>query len=170
MRDVSNLFGACACSGCAPPGFVYSDAGEKDRQLCSSGGVGDTEGTRTEDEDGRARGSLHRREISALEPLARATLRSRDRKLEALLDMLEQAFEELKTDRGHDFLHVQGHSQIPRREARGEGILAGADVRSYSREGRGLPARREEQGAGRSRVQGGANSRFYLPAKSLEKD
>ena len=62
----------------------------------------------TEDEDGEHEARFTAAEISALEPLARATLRSRDRKLEALLDMLEQAFGELKTDRVMIFSTFRG--------------------------------------------------------------
>ena len=47
-------------------------------------------------------------EISALEPLARATLHSRDRKLEALLSMLHQAFGELGADRVMIFSTFRG--------------------------------------------------------------
>ena len=60
-------------------------------------------------------------EIRALEPLARATLRSRDRKLEALIEMLAQAFGELKTDRVMIFSTFRGTLRYLAEELRERG-------------------------------------------------
>ena len=62
--------------------------------------------TESEDEEHEAR--FTRDEIGALEPLARAVLRTRDRKLDVLFDMLEQAFGELATDRVMVFSTFRG--------------------------------------------------------------
>ena len=61
-----------------------------------------------EDEDDEHKARFTLAEISALEPLARATLRSRDRKIDALFEMLAQAFGELKTDRVMIFSTFRG--------------------------------------------------------------
>ena len=60
-------------------------------------------------------------EIRVLEPLARATLRSRDRKLEALVEMLAQAFGELKTDRVMVFSTFRGTLRYLAEELRERG-------------------------------------------------
>ena len=61
-----------------------------------------------EDEDDEHEARFTASEISVLEPPARATLRSRDRKIEALVEMLEQAFGEIKTDRVMIFSTFRG--------------------------------------------------------------
>ena len=62
----------------------------------------------SEDEDDEHEARFTASEISALEPLARATLQSRDRKLEALIEMLSQAFGELRADRVMIFSTFRG--------------------------------------------------------------
>ncbi len=61
-----------------------------------------------EDEDDEFEASFTPSEVSMLEPLARAALQSKDRKLEALLEMLEQVIGDLKADRVMIFSTFRG--------------------------------------------------------------
>ena len=135
-----------------PPGFA-TQMPERRTASCVPAVASEILRYANEDEDDEHDARFTASEISALEPLARAILRSRDRKIEALIEMLEQAFGELKSDRVMIFSTFRGTLRYLAEKLGGEGLLAGVDVRSYSREGRGLPARREEQGANRNRVQ-----------------
>ena len=90
-----------------PPGFV-TQMPERRTASCVPAVASEILRHATEDEDDEHEARFTDAEISALEPLARATLRSRDRKLEALLDMLEQAFRELKADRAMIFSTFRG--------------------------------------------------------------
>ena len=90
-----------------PPGFV-TQMPERRTASCVPAVASEILRHATEDEDDEHGARFTAAEISALEPLARATLRSRDRKIEALLDMLEQAFGELKTDRVMIFSTFRG--------------------------------------------------------------
>ena len=90
-----------------PPGFV-TQMPERRTASCVPAVASEILRHATEDEDDEHEARFTDAEISALEPLARATLRSRDRKLEALLDMLEQAFRELKADRVMIFSTFRG--------------------------------------------------------------
>ena len=90
-----------------PPGFV-TQMPERRTASCVPAVASEILRHATEDEDDEHEARFTAAEISALEPLAWATLRSRDRKIEALVDMLEQAFGELKTDRVMIFSTFRG--------------------------------------------------------------
>ena len=90
-----------------PPGFA-TQMPERRTASCVPAVASEIMRHATEDEDDEHEARFTAAEISALEPLARATLRSRDRKTEALLEMLEQAFEELKADRVMIFSTFRG--------------------------------------------------------------
>ena len=90
-----------------PPGFA-TQMPERRTASCVPAMASEILKHATEDEDEENEARFTSTEISALEPLARAALRSRDRKIEALFDMLTQAFGELKTDRVMIFSTFRG--------------------------------------------------------------
>ena len=90
-----------------PPGFA-TQMPERRTASCVPAVASEVLRYASEDEDDEHEARFTASEISALEPLARATLRSRDRKIEALVEMLEQAFGELKTDRVMIFSTFRG--------------------------------------------------------------
>ena len=91
----------------APPGFA-TQMPERRTASCVPAVASEILRHATEDEDDEYKTRFTAAEISALEPLARATVRSRDRKIEALIEMLAQAFGELKTDRVMIFSTFRG--------------------------------------------------------------
>ena len=90
-----------------PPGFA-TQMPERRTASCVPAVASEILRRATEDEDDEHEARFTAVEISVLEPLARATLRSRDRKIEALYDMLAQAFGELKADRVMIFSTFRG--------------------------------------------------------------
>ena len=91
----------------APPGFA-TQMPERRTASCVPAVASEILRHATEDEDNEHEARFTAAEVSALEPLARATLRSRDQKIEALLEMLEQVFGDLKTDRVMIFSTFRG--------------------------------------------------------------
>ena len=90
-----------------PPGFA-TQMPERRTASCVPAVASEILRYATEDEDGEHEARFTATEISALEPLARAALRSPDRKLEALIAMLAQAFGELGADRVMIFSTFRG--------------------------------------------------------------
>ena len=90
-----------------PPGFA-TQMPERRTASCVPAVASEILRYANEDEDDEHDARFTASEISALEPLARAILRSRDRKIEALIEMLEQAFGELKSDRVMIFSTFRG--------------------------------------------------------------
>ena len=90
-----------------PPGFA-TQMPERRTASCVPAVASEILSYATEDEDGEHEARFTATEISALEPLARAALRSPDRKLEALIAMLAQAFGELGADRVMIFSTFRG--------------------------------------------------------------
>lgn len=91
----------------APPGFA-TQMPERRTASCVPAVASEILKRVNEDEDHEHEAGFTASEVRALEPLARATLGSGDRKFEALLEMLEQAFGELKTDRVMIFSTFRG--------------------------------------------------------------
>lgn len=90
-----------------PPGFV-TQMPERRTASCVPAVAAEILKYASEDEDEELRASFAPSEISVLEPFARAALGSRDRKLEALLEILEHAFVDLNTDRVMIFSTFRG--------------------------------------------------------------
>ena len=90
-----------------PPGFA-TQMPERRTASCVPAVASEILRYATEDEDGEHEARFTATEISALEPLARAALRSPDRKLEALIAMLAQALGELGADRVMIFSTFRG--------------------------------------------------------------
>ena len=90
-----------------PPGFA-TQMPERRTASCVPAVASEILRYATEDEDGEHEARFTATEISALEPLARAALLSPDRKLEALIAMLAQAFGELGADRVMIFSTFRG--------------------------------------------------------------
>ena len=91
----------------SPPGFA-TQMPERRTASCVPAVASEILRYASEDEDDEHEASFTASEIRALEPLARATLQSRDRKLEALIEMLAQAFGELGADRVMIFSTFRG--------------------------------------------------------------
>ena len=91
----------------APPGFI-TQMPERRTASCVPAVASEILRYAAEDEDDDHEARFSPDEIEALEPLAHAALRSRDRKLEALLEILEHAFDNLKTDRVMIFSTFRG--------------------------------------------------------------
>ena len=81
-----------------PPGFA-TQMPERRTASCVPAVASEILSYANEDEDDEHEARFTVSEVSALEPLAHATLRSPDRKLDALVAMLTQAFGELGADR-----------------------------------------------------------------------
>ena len=90
-----------------PPGFA-TQMPERRTASCVPAVASEILRYASEDEDDEHGARFTSSEISTLEPLARATLQSRDRKLEALIEMLTQAFGELGADRVMIFSTFRG--------------------------------------------------------------
>ena len=90
-----------------PPGFA-TQMPERRTASCVPAVASEILRRVNEDEDYEHEAGFTDSEIEALAPLAQATLGSGDRKFEALLEMLDQAFEELKTDRVMIFSTFRG--------------------------------------------------------------
>ena len=91
----------------APPGFI-TQMPERRTASCAPAVAAEILRYASEDEDEEHRSSFSLNEIKALEPFARAALGSRDRKLEALLEILEHAFADLNADRVMIFSTFRG--------------------------------------------------------------
>ena len=90
-----------------PPGFA-TQMPERRTASCVPAVASEIMRRVNEDEDYEHEAGFTDSEIKALAPLAQATLGSGDRKFEALLEMLDQAFEELNTDRVMIFSTFRG--------------------------------------------------------------
>ncbi len=90
-----------------PPGFA-TQMPERRTASCVPAVASEILRYASEDEDIEHEARFTASEIGALESLASETLRSRDRKLEAVTEMLGQAFGELKTDRVMIFSTFRG--------------------------------------------------------------
>ena len=90
-----------------PPGFA-TQMPERRTASCVPAVASEILRHSNEDEDNEHEAHFTAAEVSVLEPLARAALQSRDRKIEALLDMLSQAFGELNADRVMIFSTFRG--------------------------------------------------------------
>ena len=90
-----------------PPGFA-TQMPERRTASCVPAVASEILRRVNEDEDNEHEAGFTDSEIEALAPLAQATLGSGDRKSEALMEMLDQAFEELKTDRVMIFSTFRG--------------------------------------------------------------
>ena len=90
-----------------PPGFA-TQMPERRTSSCVPAVASEILRYATEDEDDEHEARFTPDEIRILQPLARAALQSRDRKLEVLLEMLAQAFGELNTDRVMIFSTFRG--------------------------------------------------------------
>ena len=106
-NEVYQICLARALARGVPPGFA-TQMPERRTASCVPAVASEILRYASEDEDDEHEARFSAAEISALEPLARAALRSRDRKIDALFEMLEQAFEELKTDRVMIFSTFRG--------------------------------------------------------------
>ena len=91
----------------APPGFI-TQMPERRTASCVPAVASEILKYASEDEDEEHEARFSPDEIEALEPFARAALRSTDRKLEALLEILEHAFDDLETDRVMIFSTFRG--------------------------------------------------------------
>ena len=90
-----------------PPGFI-TQMPERRTASCVPAVASEILRYATEDEDDEHSASFSHNEIEALEPFARLALRSQDRKLEALLEILEHTFGNLGTDRVMIFSTFRG--------------------------------------------------------------
>ena len=90
-----------------PPGFI-TQMPERRTASCVPAVASEILRYATEDEDEEHEASFSPDEIEVLEPFAQAALRSQDRKLEALLEILEHAFGNLGTDRVMIFSTFRG--------------------------------------------------------------
>ena len=90
-----------------PPGFA-TQMPERRTASCVPAVASEILKYATEDEDGEHEARFTASELNTLEPLARAILRSRDQKIEILIEMLEQFFGELNTDRVMIFSTFRG--------------------------------------------------------------
>ncbi len=90
-----------------PPGFA-TQMPERRTASCVPAVASEILRHAAEDEDDGHEARFTPAEIRAMEPLARAAIRSQDRKFDALLEMLVQAFGELKTDRVMIFSTFRG--------------------------------------------------------------
>ena len=90
-----------------PPGFA-TQMPERRTASCVPAVASEILRYASEDEDDENGACFTSSEIKALEPIARATLQSRDRKLEALIEMLTQAFGDLGADRVMIFSTFRG--------------------------------------------------------------
>ena len=106
-REVYRICIGRAFAQGAPPGFA-TQMPERRTASCVPAVASEILRYATEDEDDEHEARFTAAEISELEPLARATIRSRDRKLEALIAMLAQAFGELGADRVMIFSTFRG--------------------------------------------------------------
>ena len=106
-NEVYRICLARALARGVPPGFA-TQMPERRTASCVPAVASEILRHATEDEDDEHEARFTPAEIKALEPLARAALRSQDRKIDALLEMLVQAFEELKTDRVMIFSTFRG--------------------------------------------------------------
>ena len=91
----------------APPGFI-TQMPERRTASCVPAVASEILGYAAEDEDEDDKARFKHDEVAILKPLAQAALRSKDRKLEALCEILEHAFGELKTDRVMVFSTFRG--------------------------------------------------------------
>ena len=91
----------------APPGFI-TQMPERRTASCVPAVASEILRYADEDEDEEHEARFSPSEIETLEPFARAALRSQDRKLEALLEILEHTFADLKTDRVMIFSTFRG--------------------------------------------------------------
>ena len=91
----------------APPGFI-TQMPERRTASCVPAVVSEILRYASEDEDEEHRASFTLDEIKVLEPFARAAIGSGDRKLEALLEILEHAFANLNADRAMIFSTFRG--------------------------------------------------------------
>ena len=91
----------------APPGFV-TQMPERRTASCVPSVASEILRYASEDEDEEQKASFSPSEVKALEPFARAALGSKDRKLEALLEILKHAFVDLSTDRVMIFSTFRG--------------------------------------------------------------
>ena len=103
-----------------PPGFA-TQMPERRTASCVPAVASEILRYATEDEEEEHESRFTRTEVSALEPLARGALVSRDRKLEALFEMLTQAFDELETDRIIIFSTFRGTLRYLAEKLRGRG-------------------------------------------------
>ncbi len=103
-----------------PPGFI-TQMPERRTASCVPAVAAEVLAYATEDEDDEHRARFTRREVEALEPLARAALQSHDQKLEALNRILTHAFSELKTDRVMIFSTFRGTLHYLRERLRENG-------------------------------------------------
>ena len=90
-----------------PPGFI-TQMPERRTASCVPAVASEILKYAAEDEDDEHEARLSSDEIEALEPYARAALKSRDLKLEALMEILGHAFGELKADRVMIFSTFRG--------------------------------------------------------------
>ena len=90
-----------------PPGFA-TQMPERRTASCVPAVASEILRSANENEDDEHKARFTQAEVRQLEPLARSALRSRDRKLEALFEMLDQAFGELETDRVMIFSTFRG--------------------------------------------------------------
>ena len=104
------VYGVClerALKRGAPPGFI-TQMPERRTASCVPAVASEILKYSSEDEDEEDSASFSPMEIEALEPFARAALRSRDLKLEALLEILDHAFANLNADRAIIFSTFRG--------------------------------------------------------------
>ena len=104
------VYGIClerASTASAPPGFI-TQMPERRTASCVPAVASEILGYAAEDEDEEARARFTQEEVVILKPLAQAALRSTDRKLEALCEILEHSFRELKSDRVMVFSTFRG--------------------------------------------------------------
>ena len=90
-----------------PPGFV-TQMPERRTASCVPAVASEVLLYASEDEADEYEARFTPSEIGQLEPLARSALQTRDRKLDALFEMLDQAFGELETDRVMIFSTFRG--------------------------------------------------------------
>ena len=121
-----------------PPGFI-TQMPERRTASCVPAVASEILRYATEDEDDEHSASFSHNEIEALEPFARLALRSQDRKLEALLEILEHTFGNLGTDRVMIFSTFRGTLHYLAKELGERGysfeLMYGPDAC----QGRGLP-------------------------------
>lgn len=103
-----------------PPGFV-TQMPERRTASCVPAVASEVVRYATEEEDEEHRARFTRDEIDDLEPFARAALESEDRKLQALCEILTQAYGELKTDRVMIFSTFRGTLHYLEKELREKG-------------------------------------------------
>ena len=119
-QQVYNICLARADQDGIPPGFL-TQMPERRTASCVPAVASEILRRTAEDEEDESRNGFTRGELLALDPFARAALGSRDRKLEALFEVLDRAFGDLEADRVMIFSTFRGTLHYLREKLEGAG-------------------------------------------------